>query len=205
VLLLVGVLLVPGCRPPRDVEPTGRATPVPSEQESTAGDPSTVVTVDGQPLNPLESGTDGWTVLIFMRTTCPVANRYAPEINRLSDEFSGRGVRFYRVYVDPRETPQQVTAHTEQYLHHTPALRDPAHYLARRLDAHVTPEAVLLDGRGEVLYQGRIDDRFIDFGKTRPEPRRHDLQLALQAALAGEDIQIPRTRAVGCLIADVQS
>ena len=43
------------------------------------------------------------TVLIFVSTDCPVSNRYAPEITRLLEEFSPRGVRFQLVYPNPLE------------------------------------------------------------------------------------------------------
>ena len=37
------------------------------------------------------------TVLVFTTTDCPISNRYAPEIKRLSETFSGKA-RFVLVY-----------------------------------------------------------------------------------------------------------
>src|SRR5437879_13737162 len=43
------------------------------------------------------------TVLLFVRTDCPISNRYAPELIRLNKEFSSSAV-FYLVYADPANT-----------------------------------------------------------------------------------------------------
>ena len=40
-------------------------------------------------------------VFIFLRTDCPISNRYAPELTRIAKEFQGRHVAFYLVYPDP--------------------------------------------------------------------------------------------------------
>jgi hypothetical protein len=62
----------------------------------------------------------------------------------------------------------------------------------------VTPEVAVLSPTGELLYLGRIDDRYNPQGKRRPEPTVRDLQLALDAVLAGKPVPTPRTKAFGC-------
>ena len=73
----------------------------------------------------------------------------------------------------------------------------------RQVREELGPEAVILDQSGRVAYRGRIDDRFVDFGKTRQAPTRNDLQLALQEVLAGRHVKVPTTKAIGCFIADL--
>ena len=67
----------------------------------------------------------------------------------------------------------------------------------------VAPEAAVLDELGRVIYRGRIDDRFVDFGKERPVPTTRDLESALQAAVAGRPVPVAETRAIGCYLADL--
>src|ERR1700729_1688584 len=43
-------------------------------------------------------------VFIFVRTDCPITNRYAPELQRLSEAFAADAVQFWLVYPDPSET-----------------------------------------------------------------------------------------------------
>ena len=55
--------------------------------------------------------------------------------------------------------------------------------LARQTGARSTPETVILGAQGQELYRGRVDDRFVDFGKTRFHPTQDDLSEALEAIL----------------------
>ena len=75
--------------------------------------------------------------------------------------------------------------------------------LVRRAGATITPEAAVFGAAPEPLYLGRIDDRYVDFGKARPEATRHDLEQALDAVLDGRPVPEPRTEAIGCFIADL--
>ena len=54
-------------------------------------------------------------VFVFVRTDCPVSNRYAPELKRLNDEFAARGAAFSLVYADPAQTSEGIRQHIEEY------------------------------------------------------------------------------------------
>ncbi len=148
------------------------------------------------------------TVLIFTRTDCPISNRYAPELKRLAGKYASPQVSFWLVYPDPATTLEMVREHRKQYQYSFPALLDPEHRLVRLSGARVTPEAaVFLPGPGtgqELLYRGRIDDWFVDFGKTRASPTHHDLEDVLNAVVNGQAVQPRTTTAVGCFIADLK-
>lgn len=143
------------------------------------------------------------TVLIFVRTDCPISNRYAPELQRLYRAYSTR-VAFYLVYADPAETVDGIHKHIADYGYSFEALRDPGHDLVKRSKARVTPEAAVFSARGQLLYHGRIDDLYVDFGKAKRQPTTHDLQVAIDAVLGGKPVRVPETRAVGCYLDDVQ-
>jgi hypothetical protein len=55
-----------------------------------------------------------------------------------------------------------------------------------------------------MVYRGRIDDRYVDFGKTRPAPTNRDLERVLEAILAGKSLSSETTPAVGCFIPDLK-
>lgn len=71
---------------------------------------------------------------------------------------------------------------------------------AARVGATTTPEAALLSPEGAVLYLGRIDDIYADFGKKRAQPEHRDLRDAIDAVLAGRAVAQRRTPALGCQI-----
>ena len=142
------------------------------------------------------------SVLVFTRTDCPVSNRYAPELRRLHQRFAP-AARFWLVYPDPTEEVAAIERHRREFGFGFAALRDPGHALVGLTGATVTPEvAVLVAGRDGPLmvYRGRIDDRAVEVGRTRPRPTTHDLEDVL-ASLAAGGTPTPRTtRAVGCII-----
>src|SRR5579871_893265 len=128
------------------------------------------------------------TVLLFVATECPNSNTYAPLLARLDREYSARGVLFLAVYSDPDDSPSRVLKHDAEYQIPYAALLDPHQTLARQTGARSTPEAVILSPAGEVLYRGRVDDRFVDFGKTRLHATEDDLKQALDQVLAGQPV-----------------
>ena len=77
---------------------------------------------------------------------------------------------------------------------------DHDHKLTRLADAQVTPEAAVFDDKGRLVYRGRIDNLYADFGKKRAKPTRRDLRDTLDALLAGKALAKRTTKAVGCYI-----
>jgi AhpC/TSA family len=159
--------------------------------------------VDGHAVEPF-AGAPHVTVLAFTSAQCPISNRYAPELGRLYAEFAPRGVRFYLVYPLASESEAEVRDHVRAYRYPFPALRDPGRSLVVRAGASVTPEVAVFAPGGELAYRGRIDDRQVDFGRTRAEPTTHDLELALEAVVAGHAPEVPSTLAIGCSIPPVR-
>jgi hypothetical protein len=143
-------------------------------------------------------------VLLFVRTDCPITNRYAPELARIGREFAGEGVDFWLVYPDASETAAAIARHKADYKLPGTPLRDPHHVLMKRAQATISPQAAVFDHAGRLVYSGRIDDRYVSFGKARSAPTTHDLEAAIAATLAGKRVAEARTRSVGCYLADVQ-
>jgi len=87
------------------------------------------------------------------------------------------------------------------------ALRDPRHELVRLAGATVTPEVAVFvahPSEPRMVYRGRIDDRAVDFGRSRPEARTRDLADVLDALRAGRTLTPRTTTAVGCVIAELR-
>jgi len=163
-----------------------------------------VQSLSGAPVDALQApaGTKA-IVFLFTSTDCPISNRYAPEVQRLVREFSGKGVVFRLVYPNPADRASAIREHMAAFSYEgaLEALRDPAHALVKFTKATITPEAVVAVG-GRVVYRGRIDDRYVDLGVERPSPTERDLADALAAVFAGKPVPHPTTQAVGCFIAD---
>lgn len=139
-------------------------------------------------------------VLFFMTTDCPIANAYAPEVNRIIDKYSKRGVAFYIVDVDYGLTAEEARKHAHEYGYTCTTLLDPLHTLAGKAGATVSSEAVVVGPQGSIVYRGRIDDRAVGYGKIRPAPTHQDLRVTLDDVLAGQQVPVPHTPCVGCII-----
>ena len=123
-----------------------------------------VVDLEGKPLDPLRNTGARAVVLIFIRTDCPISNRYAPEVRRLHELFAPKEVRFWLVYPDAKEPVDAIRRHVEEFGYRCGVLRDPRHELVKTSKVKITPEAaVFVPGKG-LVYHGRIDDRYVDFG-----------------------------------------
>ena len=143
-------------------------------------------------------------VLVFIRTDCPISNRYAPELKRIAGEFSHRDVKFWLVYSGKSETSANIERQVSEFGFPGQIVLDTKQELATRAQATVTPQSAVFDAAGKLTYSGRIDDRWVDFGKSRPYAQSHDLEAAIDATLAGKPVPHARTRAVGCYLEDVK-
>jgi hypothetical protein len=167
--------------------------------------PIRLLDLDGQPFDlwrPDKAAVA--TVVVFTRTDCPISNQYAPEIRRLYETYRPRGVDFYLIYVDPREQPDDIRRHLREYDYPCRGLRDPGHTLVAHCGATATPEAVVFGPDRSITYLGRVDDLYADIGRSRAEPTTHDLADAIESTVLGRPVAKPRTKAVGCLIADLK-
>lgn len=138
------------------------------------------------------------TVLFFLLPDCPNSNAYAPEIKRICETYKAKEVAAFIVHADPDVSAEDAKTHAKEYALPCPILLDPSHRLVEFTGVTTAPEVAVVSAEGKVLYKGRIDDLFPDFGKRRPEPTRRDLREALDAILAGKDVTTKTTKAIGC-------
>jgi thiol-disulfide isomerase/thioredoxin len=166
---------------------------------------SRVVALDlaGKTVDPFERAGGKPVVFIFVRTDCPVSNRYAPTIQALSTKYAGKAV-LVLVYPDKSETPVAIEKHLREYGYKNEALRDTQHNLVKLSQVEITPEAAVFNGKGELIYHGRIDNWYKEFGHARSAPTTHELDDAIAAALTEGRRAPASVGGVGCYISDLQ-
>lgn len=162
----------------------------------------TALHLDGTPAAPFLENAGKPVVLLFVRTDCPVSNRYAPLVQRISSQY-GAKVAFWLVYPGKTTSAEKIRQHESDYGYKLPALRDPEHALVSEAQAQVTPEAAVFDANHRLVYHGRIDNLYEDVGRARPAATTHELEDAIQAVL-NRKAPPPNTPAVGCYIADLE-
>lgn len=157
----------------------------------------------GKNVDPFRDASRKVVVLVFLRTDCPISNRYAPTIQELSARYS-RQAAFWLVYPDKKISAASIRKYLQDYGYKLPALRDPQRVLVAQGRVQVTPEVAVFDTRGRLVYHGRIDNWYEDFGRSRSVPMTHDLDDAIRATLSGKPLAAAVTDAVGCYISDLQ-
>lgn len=162
-----------------------------------------VVDLEGKPVDPLSDPASQAVVLLFVRTDCPLSNRYAPVLNNLYDRYTGQRIAFWLIYSDPHQERNEVRDQMRDYGFRAQPAIDARHELARLSAATVTPEAAVFVGQ-KLIYHGRIDDQYPALGVSRPRPTKNDLDLVLNAVVEHRPVPETATRATGCALSDLQ-
>jgi thiol-disulfide isomerase/thioredoxin len=161
------------------------------------------IDLEGHAVDPFVSGSGKPVILVFLRRDCPVSGRYAPLVQKISKQYADRAT-FWLVYPDRSDTPQEIRKSVAEYGYHLPVLRDPEHALVKLSRVQITPEVAVFDRDRRLVYDGRIDDWYIDLTRARPAPTTHELRDAISAAMARTTLAQKEVRGVGCYISDVE-
>jgi hypothetical protein len=162
-----------------------------------------VLDLDGNSVNPLSVAGGKIIVLVFLRRDCPVSGRYAPTIQRLSKQYEHDAI-FSLIYPDKADTSQEIRKYLADYNYRLPALRDPQHELVKLAHVQITPEVAVFDRHRQLVYDGRIDNWYVDLNHSRSAPTTHELEDAIKYALDSKPIAAHEARGVGCYISDLE-
>lgn len=134
------------------------------------------------------------TVLLFVSTRCPVSNAYNTRMSALAKAYSSKNIAFVGINANTTEAVPEVASHAKAHFSF-PVLKDADDTVADAYNAHVTPEAYVIDGQGTLVYHGRIDNS-MELGDVKS----HDLASALDAVVAGRAVTAKQASAFGCSI-----
>ena len=124
------------------------------------------------------------SLYVFLAPECPLSENYTIAINQLQAQFADSGLRFY----------------ANRFPLGLPLLVDTGYYFSNQFKATTTPEAVLLNEKSEVVYQGAIDNWATALTQLTAAPTRNYLMDAMNSVLKKQAVKISKTKAVGCFI-----
>ncbi len=138
---------------------------------------------------------------VFVSTECPISNGYIKTLNELHAMIakSGKVAEFFGVVSDPTVTRTQAAKHFAEFKAEFPILFDASGLLAQVLMPSHVPEAFVLDGDGELVYRGAIDNSWEAIGRRRPKAEKEFLNDAITLASSGKPVAVAETKPVGCL------
>ena len=153
-----------------------------------------VTSVKGEPVK-YSALKGGITVVAFVSTACPISNGYNDRMKAVYHDYAAKGVHFVFVNANATESAAEVAEHAKAHGFPFAVYKDQTGAVATLFGAQVTPEMFVIDKAGVIRYHGYVDD-------SLNEARVHNkgLRLALDAVLAGKDVQMAQTKAFGCTI-----
>ena len=174
---------------------TQAAQPVAPREEPAVAGPIAWKDLGGREYGANDVAKAKATAFLFTSNQCPIAGKYGARYAALAKEYGAKGVAFYLVNANAADSPKAFAEWAKARNLTVPLVKDENHALADRLNATTTPQAIVVNAAGNIVYLGAIDDN-ADAQKVS----RQDLKNALEDTLTGVPVRRPRTRAFGCAI-----
>ena len=148
-------------------------------------------------------GTDdkSLSLFVFLSPECPLCQNYSKTLRELQGKF-GQQVNLYGIFPGNAYSLTEVLAFEKKYRTGFSLFIDQKKQLTHYLQAVITPQAILLDSKGNLLYTGAIDDWVQSLGKTKIKPSNNYLQDAIEQSLRSGEVKVRKTKAFGCKIND---
>jgi alkyl hydroperoxide reductase subunit AhpC len=148
-----------------------------------------------------------YTVLEWHNNGCPYVRKHynSGNMQRLQKQWTSQGVVWFTILSSASGKQGYVTATEENdYLAKmqaapTAALLDPTGEIGHLYDAKTSPQMVVINPQGVVIYDGAIDDKPTTDLQDVPNATNY-VSLALEDAMAGKQVQTPATRPYGCSV-----
>src|SRR5690242_3640960 len=149
-------------------------------------------------------------VIVFTCNHCPTAQYYEERLKQITGDYKKRSVSVVAInpndpgsirldelgYTDLSDSFDEMRTRAKSRKFNFPYLYDGEMQVAARAYGPVaTPHVFVFDKERKLRYTGRVDD------SERPEfVKVHDLRNAIDALLAGREVQFKRTKSFGCSI-----
>lgn len=148
-----------------------------------------------------------FVVLEWHNNGCPYVRKHynSGNMQKLQKEWTAKGVVWLTIISSAPGKQGYVTAAeqndymTKMQATPTAALLDPTGVIGKLYDAKTSPQMVVIDPKGVVIYDGAIDDRPTSNPADIAGATNY-LSLALEQAMAGKPVATTTTRPYGCSV-----
>ncbi len=141
------------------------------------------------------------SLFIFLSPECPLCQNYSKVVNQLQQQFKNQ-VIIYGIVPGKAYTIKDVIAFKNKYLTTFNIFIDKKKLLTHYLNATITPQAILLDNKGNLIYTGAIDDWVQAQGKKKIISSQQYVKNAIEQSLKSAEVTIKKTKVYGCKIND---
>ncbi|MEM8894955.1 MAG: redoxin domain-containing protein [Bacteroidota bacterium] len=140
------------------------------------------------------------TVYIFLGHECPICQKYGHTLRTFHEEFQKKNIDIIGIVPLRDVGIETIAEYVELYDFKFPVLSDRNRILTDVVKATVTPEIIMVDNKGDLIYRGMIDNWFYALGKYRRVTTEFYLQDAIEAYLSNQQVAVQKTDPIGCFI-----
>lgn len=149
-------------------------------------------------------------VFVFSSPHCPTAQAYEDRLIRIQNDYKNRGVQLVMInpnspgsvcfeergYTDLGDSFEEMQIRAKDKAYNFPFLDDgETEETTIKYGPVATPHAYVFDENRILRYVGRIDD-----SEKIGTETKHDLRNAIEAVLAGKEVEVKQTKVFGCSI-----
>jgi len=138
-------------------------------------------------------------VLLFLGIECPRSRAAEPRLDDLAKLYGEKGVVFFAINSNWNESAAEISDYVKKAGFTLPVLKDDKNRVADLYKVRIQPTAIVLDGTMTVRYRGLIDDHKIEEFVRTPF-----LKKALEAVVAGKNVEVKSTDPEGCTVRRVE-
>jgi peroxiredoxin len=148
-----------------------------------------------------------YVVLEWFNPECPFVKKHygSGNMQKLQQEYTGKGVVWLTIDSNAPGTEGNLTSEqavqkmTEWKTHQTSLLLDPEGKAGRAYGAKNTPNMVVINPEGKLIYEGAIDSKATPNPADIPNSTNY-VKVALDESLAGKPVTTANTRPYGCSV-----
>jgi peroxiredoxin len=177
-----------------------------SEQQILAADSDrkapdfTLSTFDGKPVK-LSDYRGKTVVLEWMNFECPFSRYHyetKPTMVELAKKYKDQNVVWLTINSTSHTTPQANLNFARQYKIESPILDDRSGKAGKEYGAATTPHIYIVNVRGNIVYEGAIDNAPV--GKVEGDEYVNYVDKALSEIIGGKAVSTPKTKPYGCTV-----
>jgi peroxiredoxin len=148
-----------------------------------------------------------YVVLEWFNPECPFVKKHygGGNMQKLQGEYTGKGVVWLTIDSNAPGTEGNITAEQAQKImaqwktKQTALVLDPESKIAKLYGAKNTPDMVIINPEGKIVYEGAIDSKATPNPADIPSSTNY-VKNALDESLAGKPISNAQTKPYGCSV-----
>src|SRR5438132_9376871 len=148
-----------------------------------------------------------YVVLEWFNPECPFVKKHynSGNMQKLQEEYTGKGIVWLTIDssapgTEGNLTPEQAEKKiTDWKTRQTALLLDPEGKAGRAYGAKNTPDMIVINPKGKIVYEGAIDSKATPYPSDIPNSTNY-VKVALDESMAGKAVSTSSTKPYGCSV-----